>query len=82
MKLLRRPALLSSALTVEGYVHRATRGLPAAERLDAAAELRTHLLDRAAEHEAQGFSPRKPSSWPCAPWGTRSRSTGACWATP
>ncbi|WP_199188366.1 permease prefix domain 1-containing protein [Deinococcus arcticus] len=56
MKLLRGRARLSSALTVEGYVHRATRGLPVAQRLDAAAELRTHLLDRAAGHEAQGFS--------------------------
>ncbi|WP_198170554.1 permease prefix domain 1-containing protein [Deinococcus arboris] len=50
-----RPAR-RAALTLEAYLRRATRGLPAAERLDAAAELRTHLLGRVAEHQAQGFS--------------------------
>ncbi|MCP2012927.1 hypothetical protein L1280_000055 [Deinococcus sp. HSC-46F16] len=38
------------------YVHRATLGLPRQERLEAAAELRTHLMDRAARLEAEGFS--------------------------
>lgn len=38
------------------YVHRATLGLPRHERLEAAAELRTHLMDRAARLEAEGFS--------------------------
>ncbi|WP_168733367.1 permease prefix domain 1-containing protein [Deinococcus sp. Arct2-2] len=43
-------------LSIDAYIHRATLGLPKAERLDAAAELRAHLLERTAEHEAQGFS--------------------------
>lgn len=43
-------------LSLDTYIHRATLGLPREERLDAAAELRTHLLERVAEHEAQGFS--------------------------
>ncbi|UQN05241.1 permease prefix domain 1-containing protein [Deinococcus sp. QL22] len=50
--LSRTPRLLS----LDAYIHRATLGLPKAERLDAAAELRAHLLERTAEHEAQGFS--------------------------
>ena len=51
-RLSRTPLLLS----IDAYIHRATLGLPKAERLDAAAELRAHLLERTAEHEAQGFS--------------------------
>lgn len=43
-------------LTLDAYIHRATVGLPKAERLDMAAELRTHLLERISEHQAQGFS--------------------------
>ncbi|WP_221265361.1 permease prefix domain 1-containing protein [Deinococcus radiopugnans] len=43
-------------LGLDAYIHRATLGLPRGERLDAAAELRTHLLERVAEHMAQGFS--------------------------
>jgi hypothetical protein len=43
-------------LSLDAYIHHATLGLPREERLDAAAELRTHLLARVAEHEAQGFS--------------------------
>ncbi|WP_407538332.1 permease prefix domain 1-containing protein [Deinococcus radiomollis] len=44
-------------LDLRGYIHRATVGLPSAERLDAAAELRTHLVGqidrlRAAGHPA------------------------------
>lgn len=42
--------------TFSRYVHRATLGLPRQERLEAAAELRTHLMDRAARLEAEGFS--------------------------
>lgn len=38
------------------YVSRATLGLPRQERLEAAAELRTHLMDRAARLEQEGFS--------------------------
>ncbi|MFC3832388.1 MULTISPECIES: permease prefix domain 1-containing protein [Deinococcus] len=45
--------------TISEYVRRATLGLPRADRLDAAAELRTHLLERMAEHQAQGFSPEE-----------------------
>ncbi|GAA5513231.1 hypothetical protein Dcar01_01957 [Deinococcus carri] len=44
------------APSVDAYIHRATLGLPHQERLDAAAELRTHLLERAAEFQHQGFS--------------------------
>ncbi|UBV42829.1 permease prefix domain 1-containing protein [Deinococcus taeanensis] len=46
-------------LTADAYIHRATRGLPHAERLDAAAELRAHLAERMQEHRAQGFSPEE-----------------------
>ena len=48
----RRPR---SPLSVEQYVRRATLGLPKGERLDAAAELRTHLLERVADYQMQGF---------------------------
>ncbi|CAM3585346.1 DUF1707 domain-containing protein [Deinococcus saxicola] len=41
---------------LDAYIRRATLGLPREERLDAAAELRTHLLERVAEHQTQGFS--------------------------
>ena len=43
-------------LSLNQYVHRATLGLPKAERLDAAAELRAHLLERVAELEGKGFA--------------------------
>lgn len=43
-------------LSADAYIHHATRGLPRAERLDAAAELRTHLTERMQEHQAHGFS--------------------------
>lgn len=42
--------------TLNRYVTRATLGLPKHERLEMAAELRTHLLDRAAQLEREGFS--------------------------
>jgi hypothetical protein len=41
---------------LDAYLHRATLGLPRAQRLEAAAELRTHLLDRINALEGQGFS--------------------------
>ncbi|WP_174366538.1 permease prefix domain 1-containing protein [Deinococcus sp. JMULE3] len=41
---------------VSRYVRRATTGLPRHERLEVAAELRTHLLDRVRQLEAEGFS--------------------------
>lgn len=37
------------------YIYRATLGLPREERREVAAELRTHLLDRARQFEAEGF---------------------------
>ena len=43
-------------LSLNQYIHRATLGLPRAERLDAAAELRAHLLERVAELEQKGFA--------------------------
>ncbi|MDK2012223.1 MULTISPECIES: permease prefix domain 1-containing protein [unclassified Deinococcus] len=46
-------------LSADAYIHRATRGLPRAERLDAAAELRAHLTERMQEHQAHGFSPEE-----------------------
>lgn len=52
----RRAQRRRRVLSVNAYIHRATLGLPKDERLDAAAELRAHLLERIAEHEAQGFS--------------------------
>jgi hypothetical protein len=52
----RRLSRASRLLSINAYIHRATLGLPKAERLDAAAELRAHLLERTAEHESQGFS--------------------------
>lgn len=52
----RRLRQRSRTLTVDAYIHRATLGLPKAGRVDTAAELRAHLLERAAEHEAQGFT--------------------------
>ncbi|WP_424951178.1 permease prefix domain 1-containing protein [Deinococcus sp.] len=48
-----RPARV---LSLNQYVHRATLGLPRAERLDAAAELRAHLLERVAELEGKGYA--------------------------
>ncbi len=44
------------ASALDRYIARATLGLPRAERLDTAAELRTHLLERAAQLQAQGFA--------------------------
>ncbi|MFN4251703.1 permease prefix domain 1-containing protein [Deinococcus sp.] len=41
---------------VSHYIRRATTGLPRHERLEVAAELRTHLLDRVRQLEAEGFS--------------------------
>ncbi|WP_199188309.1 permease prefix domain 1-containing protein [Deinococcus arcticus] len=41
---------------VSRYVFRATLGLPRHERLELAAELRTHLLDRTRQLQAEGFS--------------------------
>jgi len=43
-------------LSLNQYIHRATLGLPRTERLDAAAELRAHLLERVAELEKKGFA--------------------------
>ncbi|GAA4015048.1 hypothetical protein GCM10022631_28690 [Deinococcus rubellus] len=43
-------------LSLNEYIQRATLGLPKAERLDAAAELRAHLLERVAELEQKGFA--------------------------
>ncbi|WP_181391936.1 permease prefix domain 1-containing protein [Deinococcus irradiatisoli] len=43
-------------LSLNAYVHRATLGLPGAARLDAAAELRAHLLERVEELEGKGFA--------------------------
>lgn len=43
-------------LSLNQYVQRATLGLPKAERVDAAAELRAHLLERITELEQQGFA--------------------------
>lgn len=43
-------------LSMNQYIHRATLGLSKTERLDAAAELRTHLLERISEYQAQGFA--------------------------
>lgn len=51
-----RPLRPSRVPSVDAYIHRATLGLPREQRLDAAAELRTHLLERVAEFQAQGFS--------------------------
>ncbi len=53
----RRRLFARRPLNLQGYIHRATVGLPKAERLDAAAELRTHLVEqidklRAAGHPA------------------------------
>ena len=53
---LRRPR---RPLSADAYIHHATRGLPRAERLDAAAELRAHLTERMQEHQAHGFSPEE-----------------------
>lgn len=42
--------------TLNRYVNRATLGLPRHERVEMAAELRTHLVDRVQQLEAEGFS--------------------------
>lgn len=43
-------------LSLHQYVQHATLGLPKAARLDAAAELRSHLLERVETLQTQGFS--------------------------
>ena len=53
----RRRLFARRPLNLQGYIYRATVGLPKGERLDAAAELRTHLVEqidklRAAGHPA------------------------------
>lgn len=54
--MIRRLRRKKAPLTIDEYVHRATLGLPRAERLDAATELRAHLLERVAEYQAQGYA--------------------------
>ena len=54
--MIRRLSRARPPLTVDQYVHRATLGLPRAQRLDAATELRAHLLERVTEYEAQGYA--------------------------
>lgn len=41
--------------TLSLYIYRATLGLPKEERREVAAELRSHLLDRVRQFEAEGF---------------------------
>lgn len=43
-------------LTIDQYVHRVTLGLPRGQRLDAATELRAHLLERVAEYQGHGYA--------------------------
>lgn len=57
--MIRRLGRTRQPLTIRDYVQRATLGLPKAERLDAATELRMHLLERRAEYEAKGYSPEE-----------------------
>jgi hypothetical protein len=52
----RAPRRAGKALSLNAYVHRATLGLPKPERLDAAAELRAHLLEQVSVLEAKGFA--------------------------
>lgn len=42
--------------TLDQYIHKATRGLPKKERLDAAAELRSHMIEKIKDLMQQGFS--------------------------
>jgi hypothetical protein len=46
----------SKVLSLNQYVRRATLGLPRGDRLDAAAELRAHLLERVTELEGEGYA--------------------------
>ena len=50
----RRQLFRRRPLSLQAYIHRATVGLPKAERLDAAAELRTHLVERIDALRAEG----------------------------
>lgn len=50
----RRRLFARRPLSLQKYIHRATVGLPRAERLDAAAELRTHLVEKIDKLRAQG----------------------------
>jgi hypothetical protein len=50
----RRQLFRRRPLSLQAYIHRATVGLPRAERLDAAAELRTHLVERIDILRAEG----------------------------
>ncbi|GGJ25987.1 permease prefix domain 1-containing protein [Deinococcus roseus] len=42
--------------TIDQYIHKATRGLPRKERIDAAAELRAHMIEKIKDLMQQGFS--------------------------
>ena len=46
----------SKVLSLNQYVRRVTLGLPRGDRLDAAAELRAHLLERVTELEGEGYA--------------------------
>ena len=50
----RRRPFARRPLSMQGYIQRATLGLPRAERLDAAAELRTHLVEQTDKLRAAG----------------------------
>lgn len=50
----RRRVFARRPLNMQQYIHRATVGLPKTERLDAAAELRTHLVERVNSLRAEG----------------------------
>ncbi|GEM46421.1 permease prefix domain 1-containing protein [Deinococcus cellulosilyticus] len=43
-------------MTLDQYIKKATRGLPRKDRIDAAAELRAHLIEKIKELMQQGFS--------------------------
>jgi hypothetical protein len=49
-------ARAGTVLSLDGYIRHATEGLPKPERLDAAAELRVHLLEQISVLEAKGFA--------------------------
>lgn len=48
--------------TIDQYIHKATRGLPRKERIDAAAELRAHMLEKIKDLMQQGF-PREEATY-------------------
>jgi hypothetical protein len=52
----RRRLFARRPLSMQQYIHRATVGLPKTERLDVAAELRTHLVERVNALRAEGHS--------------------------